>query len=547
MSKSSRKINIKVKVDIRKGWKLFKYKQYSLLFKGYLSNLSLQRLLERLVKSNFDQRKSIKLFKELDGHFSIVFFNNKNFIFGCDRICSIPLIYNYSKNNYFIADNFTNIMNIINQNFKPLLNPVQSNYFAMSGFTFGQNSLFKEMNTTHPGNFYILKDTKFKITKYYDWQPFKNKNQNKRQIKVELKKINNIVIDKLIKSSEGRCVAVPLSAGYDSRFILSGLIEKGYKNIFAFSYGRKNNRDKVIAERIAKYLNLPWVFIEYDNKIIKEIMLSKDYIKFKKFSDVTNSIHFPQDFFALQYLKKNKVIPINSLIVNGQTGDFISGNHIPPHTKNDDYDILIIKFLLKHFKMSNKLLADNKPVLVKELKKRISLYDIDTKSLAQTCGALEKIEYEDRQSKYVMSGQRSYEYFNYEWRLPLWDKEYLNFWEKVDVKYKIHQNLYKEVLIEQNWADIWKKFPLNPKPSFSFNLTIIRFFFKCLFFSLGKEKWHRFEMNYLDYYLTTLCGYAIWNYGKVILDKRGFTSPLSWHIEEYFKDKGINWDGTKKK
>ena len=28
----------------------------------------------------------------------------------------------------------------------------------------------------------------------------------------------------------------------------------------------------------------------------------------------------------------------------------------------------------------------------------------------------------DRQSKYVINGQRIYEYYGYEWRLPLWDK-----------------------------------------------------------------------------------------------------------------------------
>ena len=39
----------------------------------------------------------------------------------------------------------------------------------------------------------------------------------------------------------------------------------------------------------------------------------------------------------------------------------------------------------------------------------------------------EILEYENRQCKYVINGQRLYEYFKYEWRLPLWDNLYLDF------------------------------------------------------------------------------------------------------------------------
>ena len=51
----------------------------------------------------------------------------------------------------------------------------------------------------------------------------------------------------------------------------------------------------------------------------------------------------------------------------------------------------------------------------------------------------EILEFEDRQVKYVINGQRLYEFFGYEWRLPLWDSLYLNFWEKVPLEYKFDQ------------------------------------------------------------------------------------------------------------
>tara|TARA_E500000178_G_C16844708_1_gene672272 strand:- start:261 stop:689 length:429 start_codon:yes stop_codon:yes gene_type:complete len=142
-----------------------------------------------------------------------------------------------------------------------------------------------------------------------------------------------------------------------------------------------------------------------------------------------------------------------------------------------------------------------------------------------------------------MTGQRKYEFFGYEWRLPLWDVDYITFWEGADIKF--NQVLYKEVLIEQNWANFWKSFPLNPKRSFSLKISILRLLCKSIFLILGKERWHKFEFKFLDYYLTPLCGYAAWDYKKIVLDKRGFSTPLSWYTDEYLYKKGLNWDGQK--
>ena len=142
-----------------------------------------------------------------------------------------------------------------------------------------------------------------------------------------------------------------------------------------------------------------------------------------------------------------------------------------------------------------------------------------------------------------MAGQRVYEYLGFDWRLPLWDVDYINFWGNLDIKYKRKQRLYKEVIYEQNWANVWNKFPVNPNITFSIEITIIRIILKCFFAPIGQERWHAFELKYLDYYISNLCGYAPWNYFKVITDTRGFSSALSWHIEEYLNNKGLKWNG----
>ena len=46
--------------------------------------------------------------------------------------------------------------------------------------------------------------------------------------------------------------------------------------------------------------------------------------------------------------------------------------------------------------------------------------------------------------------------------------------------------------------------------------------------------------KYLNYFIHPLCGYAQWQYWKVIKDKRGFRNSISWETEKYLKLKNID-------
>ena len=90
------------------------------------------------------------------------------------------------------------------------------------------------------------------------------------------------------------------------------------------------------------------------------------------------------------------------------------------------------------------------------------------------CGDLENenldhllFEYSEligRQSKYVVKKQKVYEFYGYEWRMPFWDDQYLKFWQKVPLKYKLNQKLYKDMLKNNNFGEVWDDdFFLNKK------------------------------------------------------------------------------------
>ena len=117
-------------------------------------------------------------------------------------------------------------------------------------------------------------------------------------------------------------------------------------------------------------------------------------------------------------LKKNGFLNSDDVIINGQTGDFISGGHIPSVlTKNKSSIKDVINAIIeKHYGLSRNLLTkENKNFVYKIISS--SLKKIDTYKLSLD-EYYEFWEYEQRQSKFIVSGQKAYDYLNIKWELP---------------------------------------------------------------------------------------------------------------------------------
>jgi hypothetical protein len=78
-------------------------------------------------------------------------------------------------------------------------------------------------------------------------------------------------------------------------------------------------------------------------------------------------------------------------------------------------------------------------------------------SLDASINALDFFNIIERQAKFIVNSVRIYEYFGFEWRLPLFDRELIDFYLKVPADQKYHKEILKV------WYD--KNFPyLNQVP-----------------------------------------------------------------------------------
>ena len=339
------------------GWRKVEDTSKNILWiKGVIYNLTDLQIFKELNSNKIN--KLVSFINKIDGHFAFIFKSKYKIITAVDRVGSIPLFYFYNKDKYYISP----FPSLIKKNFEKKLINSQVLSLSMSGYTIGEDSIYHNFKSIK-GGFYTLfnlKDKTLQKISYNLYEAWKIDNKSTyKNIKKKLGKLNLNIIKKLYKFSliNKKKIAIPLSAGYDSRLIASCLKELGAKNVFCYSYGLKNNYEAKAAKKIANKLGYDWFFVELNNPKIFKSYRSKNFLKFTKITDTFCSSSDFMEFHVIEELHKKKLLK-NCIIVNGNTGDFISGGHIPEYfNKGNDaqpiVDNLINAFINKQLKLRN--------------------------------------------------------------------------------------------------------------------------------------------------------------------------------------------------
>ncbi len=421
--------------------------------------------------------------------------------------------------------------------------------FAMAGYTVGRATIRRDIRQLMPGEMlYAGTDGKVVIHSYASYRPSGRDTRNRRQLLDALSVATIEIFETLAATTQDRPIVVPLSAGMDSRLVVAALHHLGIGNVRCYAYGKPGNFEAEASRRIADHLGYQWDFVPYSLDQQRRTFSEPGHADFQSFANDFAALPFQQDFHAVDVLRKKGFIPPDAVIVNGQSGDYLTGNHIPAElcepvgdaNEEKRWSRVFNATVEKHFSHWQFLktpenLSRISALLREDLHQADMAFGDDP---AQDFGLFEGLEFRNRQAKYVIGGQRIYDLFELEWRLPLWDRQYMTFWQDVPLEAKRGRNLFLEMLAERNWGGVWRgwDFPQRITPR---SLAHVRWLLKALHIPLGRKRWHRFERRYLDYFMDVLCNYAIVPYARVIRDDRGFRNALSWHIDAYLSEKGI--------
>lgn len=417
--------------------------------KGYLYDEQNKLFADEQIIQYFDKVTTVENFqnklKSANGFFIIIKKIKAGWLAAVDHIRSIPLFFSRKKNEILISDD---AFYLAAQFEKNEINSLQKSAFLLSGHTLGNNTLLDEINQLEAGQFLFFDGKKVEINEYYEHLRGRFFDKKKSDQTEELNQISKNIFQRLIRKAKERQLVVPLSGGYDSRYIIAMLKQLEYKNIVAYTYGITSSYEVKVARKVAKELKIQWYFVEYP----KDWTPYYECHEYQLFASQLSSLPHEQDFLAIKELKEKNVIENDAIFAPGFCGDLLGGSVIPDFYKENlkvDEAKLIEHILQSQFCYENKIGKKDRNALFKEIEKTVSNYST-VKTIDDFINVNELFFTKNTVSKYVVNSLRVYEYFGYEWSMPLWDKELIGMWYRVPNQKRVGiDRLYDTFLLDQ--------------------------------------------------------------------------------------------------
>ncbi len=436
-------MNVDILLEQHEVWPWFQ-SEYG-YFRGYIyndENILLQdEIALAFLKSQFAGDKG-DLQKSLNGCFSAIFWE-KGFCFAIsDAIGSFPLFYCKSADKLFLADD----ARILAQKNNIALTE-DTLHFELFSICPDDKTLFPGVNQLLAGEGICAREQDLvSFTHGYLAQQKVGKQQ-------DIQKVWDSVIDRLVQGNLGKQWLIPLSGGWDSRLLLASLWDRGIRNIVTYTYGRRDSFEVKAAQEVAAKLGLDWHFIEYNEDCLSEFWS----LEFQQFliRQSRGSISVQeQELFALLVLKHKGILQTNSIALPGYCGDLLAGSYTLPTIREDDvFDRRIAEqwILAKHMswidsksyhQIAFNMLSDE-------------LFHSTFKTMGEWSSHYEKWFTQQKVSKYILSGLRSFEHVGLEWRMPYWDRAWMDYWYNVPLENRWNRVSFKR------WANLRYFTPLG--------------------------------------------------------------------------------------
>lgn len=421
-----------------KSWR--QYKNSYIKGFAFIDNnlLTEEKLLSELIRSIHKNELSELLYR-INGNFSSVINIDGAIYLIADKMKTFPLLYMQIDNEWIIADQANTILEI-SANISFNENAVIT-YIAL-GYLHGDSTLIKDCHMVSAGTYVKLtsSSTRFEYHKHiYE----KTQSEDVDILLNNAEKNLEDAIRRMIISIGNRPIWIPLSGGYDSRLLACVLKKLEVSNVNCFTYGIPSSYEVKISKQVAETLGFPWHFIEYNDKNISQIPNETDYFLWAM--NLNSTAHY-QDFVAIRELKKKNIIQENAVIVPGHSGEILGRDQVPYAllgTEKSVGDLLYFRYYQR-----NELKKKYKKIALSDLGFELNNLRVkDDKNLA--IDLFNNWNVQNRQSNFIVNAVRVYEYFNLDWRIPLWDDELSSFWFSISCEINKNVEFYNKFMFEK--------------------------------------------------------------------------------------------------
>lgn len=406
-----------------------------------------EQIASRLPQNGKDPRDWGEAISKLNGFFSFIWQSETQVVAAVDRIRGFPLFYAENPDAIFISDNAEWVRQQVGDE---EMDPVARDEFQLTGYVTGRDTLYPNVKQLQAGELLVFDGAQASrqlcTYRYFRYLHVEPASYDEGALRQELEDLALACIGRLITFANGREIVVPLSGGYDSRLIVTLLSKLNYKNVLAFSYGVEGDKEAAYSKQVAHALGLPWRFVEYGEEQWRRAWDTEERRQYQKWASGWVSTPHIQDWAAVRALRANRMIEQNAIFVPGHICTRRNtGVPNPAPGKHELNREFLARMVMKnHYRRSaGKSGPQPKLEIWKErVLDRTEAASVD--SLAELAAGHEKWEWQERQTKFICNSVRVYEFFGYEWWLPLWDTEFMQFWLGVPLQLRNRRHWYND-------------------------------------------------------------------------------------------------------
>ena len=385
-----------------------------------------------------------RLLVAADGGYAAVQVAEDGVSAGVDRIRSVPLFYARGDGQMYLSDDAYWIAAQLPP--QPFDAVAQAEFLAV-GYVTGPDTLHPRIKQLQAGEMLTVKMSNpvtLTTERYFTYRHGQDHEESPEAILDRWETTLRGIIERLVRSAAGRTVVVPLSGGLDSRLLVMELKRLGYDRIQTFTYGVPGNAEASVAKEVAGQLGVPWQPIEYSRAGWRHAFHSPEFADYVRYADGLSTVAHVQDWPAVWELHAGGQVPADAIFVPGHNGGFLFGdweNGDLHRMARPSIDDLIRNLERVHY--HNWRLRDQR--LRSLVRKRLvdSLRDLVIDGPEAATSAWEWWEWQERQSKFMCNAVRVYEFWGYDWRMPFWDREAINFWERVPIQLRARSRLHR--------------------------------------------------------------------------------------------------------
>jgi asparagine synthase (glutamine-hydrolysing) len=389
--------------------------------------------------------------REINGCFAVVTEREGKLLAAVDRIRSIPLFYAAHGVDWFVGDDAYRVLEWAGSR---AVSAIAEAEFCLTGYVTGDETLYASVRQIRAGAALLLDPARgAQIVHYYKFHHGNFTDADTTALIGQLEAVHNRVFRRLLASAEGRPIVLPLSGGYDSRLIAVSLRDLGAKDVVCYSYGVPGNWESRISKEVAEFVGFRWEFVPYSAERWRVWQANPEFHTYFRNAGNLASVPHLQDWPAVFELRRERRIPMDSVFVPGHSGDFLAGSHIPKwfmKRRTIRRRELLEAIWRLHYSLWDST-PENERVLREELPRRIEsiVGPIADCGPEEAADLFEKWDLEERQAKFICNSLRVYESFGFEWRLPLFDAELMDFWARIPVGLRVGRRLYFQFVAQK--------------------------------------------------------------------------------------------------